>query len=76
MRKEVKINIPMFIGIILIVALTTAILVSLVNIAVETMREGNDKLDASFEKLEGMFNEEKFTNEENENYIANIINNT
>ena len=58
MRREVVINIPMFIGIILIVAVSTTILVYAVNFTMETIRSDNERMNEEFENIEGYFDKQ------------------
>ena len=73
MRREVEINIPMFIGIILIVAIVTAILVYIVNFAVGTMKQDNHRMDESFNQINEYFEIQIWKFSVN-NYIETIYN--
>lgn len=53
MYREVKINIPMFIGIILLVATVTTLLVYGVNLTREYIRRDNERMEQWFNELEG-----------------------
>ena len=53
MYREVKINIPMFIGIILLVAAVTTLLVYGVNLTREYIRRDNERMEQWFNELEG-----------------------
>lgn len=55
MRREVEINIPMFIGIIILVAVITAALVYVVNIAREAIGADNERMDEGFEQIDEYF---------------------
>ncbi len=55
MRREVEINIPMFIGIIILVAVSTAILVYVVNIARGAISADNERMDEGFEQIDEYF---------------------
>ncbi len=55
MRREVEINIPMFIGIIILVAVITAALVYVVNIAREAISADNERMDEGFEQIDEYF---------------------
>lgn len=57
MYKEVKINIPLFIGIILLIVAVTAILVLGVNQTIELILDSNRQLDEQFERWENLINE-------------------
>ena len=53
MHREVKINIPMFIGIILLITVATTVLVYTVNVTREYIRRDNERMDEWFDQLEG-----------------------
>ena len=53
MYREVKINIPMFIGIILLVAAVTTLLVYGVNLTREYIRRDKERMEQWFNELEG-----------------------
>ena len=68
MYRDVKINIPMFIGIILLVAAMTTLLVYLVNITKEYIRQDNEKMEQWFNEIQ-----EEIDNKVEVNDIANEI---
>ena len=55
MGRTVEINIPMFIGIILLIAAITAMLVFGTNKVRDLMNESSDSYDESANRLEGWF---------------------
>ena len=55
MRREVEINIAMFIGIIILVAVITAALVYVVNIAREAIGADNERMDEGFVQIDEYF---------------------
>ena len=55
MRREVEINIPMFIGIIILVAVVTAALVYVVNVAREAISADIERMDEGFEQIDEYF---------------------
>lgn len=55
MRREVEINIPMFIGIIILVAVITAALVYVVNTARGAIGADNERMDKGFEQIDEYF---------------------
>ena len=55
MRREVEINVPMFIGIIILVAVVTAALVYVVNVAREAISADNERMDEGFEQIDEYF---------------------
>ena len=63
MYREVKINIPMFIGIILLVAVATTVLVSGVNFTKELIMKDNERMEEWFNELEGEVNNSIGANE-------------
>ena len=63
MYRDVKINIPMFIGIILLVAVVTAVLVYGVNVFIDLMHKNNEKINAEVDDLDKWFNAETNNNE-------------
>ncbi len=63
MYREVKINIPMFIGIILLVAVATTVLVSGVNFTKELIMRDNERMEEWFNELEGEVNNSIGANE-------------
>ena len=63
MYKNVVINIPMFIGIILLVAVVTAVLVYGVNVFTDLMHKNNEKINAEVDDLDKWFNAETNNNE-------------
>ncbi len=80
MGRNVEINIPMFIGIILLVAIVTAVLVFGVNKAKELMTESNYDYSEGANTIESWFDRNTLENEQanidNTNLIEsnNIIN--
>lgn len=79
MNRNVEINIPMFIGIILLVAVITTILVYGVNAAKNLMEKNNNKYTSTVNGIEDWFNttEEVDTTEESSNLFninTHIIN--
>ena len=69
MNRNIEINIPMFIGIILLVAVITTILVYGVNAAENLMEKNNNKYTSTVNGIEDWFNttEEVDTTEESSN---------
>ena len=63
MYRDVQINIPMFIGIILLVAVVTAVLVYGVNVFTDLMHKNNEKINAEVDDLDKWFNAETNNNE-------------
>ena len=63
MYRDVQINIPMFIGIILLVAVVTAVLVYGVNVFTDLMHKNNEKINAEVDDLDKWFNAEMNNNE-------------
>lgn len=63
MYRDVQINIPMFIGIILLVAVVTAVLVYGVNVFTDLMHKNNEKINAEVDDLDKWFNAEINNNE-------------
>ena len=55
MRREVEINIPMFIGIIILVAVITSVLVYVVNTARGAIGADNERMDEGFEQIDKYF---------------------
>lgn len=79
MNRNIEINIPMFIGIILLVAVITTILVYGVNAAKNLMEKNNNKYTSTVNGIEDWFNttEEVDTTEESSNLFninTHIIN--
>lgn len=77
MYRDVQINIPMFIGIILLVAVVTAGLVYGVNAFRGLMYKNNEKVNSESENLDKWFNTEEvdegiYTNEIT-NEVANFV---
>lgn len=56
MHREVEINIPMFIGIILLVAVATAVLVYGVNMTREIIMNDNKKMEEGFGYFSNILN--------------------
>lgn len=69
MKNEVKINIPLFIGLILLVASVTAILVSGVKLITDYIIEKNRNMYNQFKQIENIVE-----NINNENDVGNTIN--
>ena len=65
-RKEVEINIPMFIGIILLIACVTAVLVYTVEYAKQVVLYDNYRLEQLFNRAENLIEEESVVNFVNE----------
>ena len=63
MNRNIEINIPMFIGIILLVAVVTAVLVYGVNVFTDLMHKNNEKINAEVDDLDKWFNAETNNNE-------------
>mgnify|MGYP005814430477 FL=1 len=61
-RKEVEINIPMFIGIILLIACVTAVLVYTVEYAKQVVLYDNYRLEQLFNRAENLIEEESTVN--------------
>ena len=61
-RKEVEINIPMFIGIILLIACVTAVLVYTVEYAKQVVLYDNYRLELLFDRAENLIEEESTVN--------------
>lgn len=85
MGRNVEINIPMFIGIILLVAITTCILVYGVNATKSLMEENNNKYVSSSNSIQDWINtlkvdsgetknEENINNANTTTISSNIIN--
>ena len=72
MHREVEINGPMFIGIILLVAAVTTILVCTVNAVSSWIWRDNQRMDAGFEHFEGEV-ENRTNGEINESVKPNIV---
>ena len=62
MYREVKINIPMFIGIIILVAVATAVLVYVVDFTRDFILESNEKMESDFQHLENALDVENRLN--------------
>ena len=62
MYREVKINIPMFIGIIILVAVATAVLVYVVDFTRDFIIESNEKMESDFQHLENALDVENRLN--------------
>ena len=67
MGRNVEINIPMFIGIILLVAITTCILVYGVNATKSLMEENNNKYVSSSNSIQDWINTLKVDSGETKN---------
>lgn len=67
LKKEIELNIPLFLGVILIFAIATTLLVYGVEQTKELILRENQKLDQEFERVENYFvNRFDETNETNE----------
>ena len=73
MGRNVEINIPMFIGIILLVAIITAALVFCVNKAKELMTESNRDYSEGANTIESWFNRNTLENEQANVDSTNLI---
>lgn len=73
MGRNVEINIPMFIGIILLVAIITAALVFCVNKAKELMTESNHDYSEGANTIESWFNRNTLENEQANVDSTNLI---
>ena len=73
MGRDVEINIPMFIGIILLVAIITAILVFSVNKARELMTESNYNYSEGANTIESWFDRNALKNEQANVDSTNLI---
>lgn len=62
MYKEVKITIPMFIGIIILVAAVTAALVYVVNFTRDFIAKSNERMENDFQYLENALDVENRLN--------------
>ena len=78
MYRNVEINIPMFIGIILLVAVVAAGLVFCVNTTINLIEENNNKHTSTVNEIEDLFGTNKNVqdSEENSNLIDSNINDT
>lgn len=78
MYRNVEINIPMFIGIILLVAVVTAGLVFCVNTTINLIEENNNKHTSTVNEIDDLFGTNKNVqdSEENSNLIDSNINDT
>lgn len=76
MGRDVEINIPMFIGIILLVAIITAVLVFGVNKAKELMTESNHDYSEGANTIESWFNRNTLENEQANVDSTNLIENS
>ncbi len=75
MYRNVEINIPMFIGIILLVAVITAVLVYGVNVAKNLMEENNNKYTSTANGMEDWFNiPEDVDDSETNSILFNTVN--
>ena len=73
MYRDVQINIPMFIGIILLVAVVTAALVYGVNVFTDFMHKNNDKVNTESGNLDKWFNTDTQENGVSTNDFINEI---
>ena len=55
LKKEIELNIPLFLGVILIFAIATTLLVYGVEQTKELILRENQKLDQEFERVENCF---------------------
>ena len=60
MYRDVQINIPMFIGIILLIAIVTSVLVYGVNTFTGLMRKNNDRVNSETQELGNILNIEDY----------------
>ena len=75
LKKEIELNIPLFLGVILIFAIATTLLVYGVEQTKELILKENQKLDQEFERVENYFvNRFDETNETNEILEENTSN--
>ncbi len=75
LKKEIELNIPLFLGVILIFAIATTLLVYGVEQTKELILRENQKLDQEFERVENYFvNRFDETNETNEILEENTSN--
>lgn len=75
LKKEIDLNIPLFLGVILIFAIATTLLVYGVEQTKELILRENQKLDQEFERVENYFvNRFDETNETNEILEENTSN--
>lgn len=75
MYREVKINIPMFIGIIILVAAATAVLVYVVNFTRDFIAQSNEKMENDFQQMHEALDVENNLNEiYTENIVDDIVN--
>ena len=75
LRKEVELNVPMFVGVILIFAIVTAVLVYGVNQTKELMLKENQRIDQELDNVDDYFtNRFDETDNETNNQINNEIN--
>ena len=63
MYRNVEINVPLFIGIIILITIVTGVLVYGVNIVTNLKKEHNDKINSGYEKLDDMFTNQYLKNE-------------
>ena len=73
MYRDVQINIPMFIGIILLVAAVTAVLVYGVNVFTDLMHKNNDKVNTESGNLDKWFNTDTQENGVITNEIFDVV---
>ena len=75
LRKEVELNVPMFVGVILIFAIVTAVSVYGVNQTKELMLKENQRIDQELDNVDDYFtNRFDETDNETNNQINNEIN--
>ena len=75
LKKEIELNIPLFLGVILIFAIATTLLVYGIEQTKELILRENQKLDQEFERVENYFvNRFDETNETNEILEENTSN--
>ena len=79
LKKEIELNIPLFLGVILIFAIATTLLVYGVEQTKELILRENQKLDQEFERVENYFvnrfDETNDTNEILEENTSNLLQN-
>lgn len=73
-KKEVTINIPLFIGLILLVASVTTVLLSGLKMTIDYILESNRKINQQFQIIENYIPKDEETNSEQFNYMENIDN--
>lgn len=75
MNREVEINIPMFIAIILIIAVITSILVYGINTFINRARETGNETSSTLQQIENLLNKDNIILQNNingNNFIKNM----